>query len=472
MMDKTKTKRKSLPVIKMSKKRRKGVASKPSSSTSTTTTASISNGSSKSASHSSFMSDCLQPQQVLPSILTKQYSTNTTAVAKCDNGCDQQEDNEYDTENDTSFLQALQEEDMHDILFAMHSLIRHHSAAVYTLNNTLPNSHIDYLPFLLKPMIQHTLTCTKSNTPSTSTSTSTISKNKIKKKIKDTNQKASAFLSTGFNIDLDELEEQNKIKLLYLQLHDYDDDTHTQDDDIAIMFMADYIKGVHDAILSSNTSTNNSDNDSASTSTCFQPELIIHLFLRCIHHQKWNGIYISNHTLQHDLKNAAATHNHNIPSSSTLTPSSSILAPIRVTPSDHQINQWIEYLVELQLLLPRLSNHYAQVAYENNEPTSTSSSSVSTTTSYWLTLPNMGKAASIIMKGRKRIMNKLQRSHYKEIKRCMLESSRVIKHDHRDNNKMNYHEMTGLFHVKDLLVRDAVRVVQRSSGEFITLKKG
>ena len=89
------------------------------------------------------------------------------------------------------------------------------------------------------------------------------------------------------------------------------------------------------------------------------------------------------------------------------------------------------------------------------------------------TLPKMGIAAKGIMEGRKKMMNKIQRSYNKEMRRSKLENFRFLvgKGNSGDTNwnKRPLHCMTGGFYVRDLLARDVVKIVHQPSGDFIRL---
>lgn len=108
----------------------------------------------------------------------------------------------------------------------------------------------------------------------------------------------------------------------------------------------------------------------------------------------------------------------------------------------NRYQQWIDYLVHIQLLLPRSS------------------------TSYFFTLPKMGLAARAIMEGRMKVIQRIQRSQNKEIRRKTLEQMAI----NLTASKLSC--MTGSFHVRDLIASGVVKVIEGPSGEeFIRLCK-
>ena len=328
--------------------------------------------------------------------------------------------------------------------------------------NTTHTNHQNYITFVLKPMIKAVLNHTMSS-----------------KNNKRSRQIASEYISTEFNIDLEKLDLEHKIRLIQLHgmTNDDDDDgggennnkknynskkkkqttnnSHyfatNDDENVAVLLFNDYVMAVNDAALfalqqqqekknSSSTSTNyNDDYDNNNINV----QVIVKLFLDCIYNHGCHGRFVSVTKLEKSLKSAWIKNNHDQQQQSL----SSTFTPIKCEPE-----KWIEILVQIQLLLPRLVHN----------------SQTSCTTSYWYTLPNMGMAAKIISEGRKKMIHHILRSYHKEVKRNVLE-------------KINFHLrrsgpcgkqiscMTSSFHVRDFLARDVVKLVHRPSGDFIRL---
>ena len=79
---------------------------------------------------------------------------------------------------------------------------------------------------------------------------------------------------------------------------------------------------------------------------------------------------------------------------------------------------------------------------------------------YWFTLPGMGRAASLIGEGRNRMVQRLRRVKYSELKRRTLEMSGC--------NKKGM-GMGGPFHVRDLVARGVVALRDTANGQFVRL---
>ena len=395
----------------------------------------------------------------VPSILTKQYHTTNNSHNEQVNkqshqnkktagdGASPNDDNEQyfdDDENASDFFDEVIKatEDVHDIVMAIQSINICNSAAVCQLMNgnkktDLHQNKRDFITFVLKPMIKYALN-----------STSLTPNNK-------TDQVASAYISTGFNIDLEKLESEHQIRLI--QLHGLTDELSNDDENVAVLLMNDYVDAVYDAA----TSPHNANNDVGSSQEAIENkenenQLIIKLFLDCIYHHGCNGMFVTKSKLLSSLKSAWNQHKEeNISFSSSLTTSSDSRQTCKIKVC--QAEKWIQILVHIQLLLPRVTNN----------------SQTKCTTSFWYTLPKMGIAAKGIMEGRKKMMNKIQRSYNKEMRRSKLENFRFLvgKGNSGDTNwnKRPLHCMTGGFYVRDLLARDVVKIVHQPSGDFIRL---
>lgn len=246
-------------------------------------------------------------------------------------------------------------------------------------------------------------------------------------------------------MDLEKLDSENKIRLI--QLHgmtdDGDDDrgvSSNDDENIAVLFMNDYINGVYDALSYNEKNNGDCDNDSSSYD---QNQTIVKLFLDCLHNYGCKGRFVTTTKLQDSLKMAWKKHREET--------NKSITSPTTIQMIKCHPERWIEYLVHIQLLLPRVLNN----------------SQSSCTSSYWYTLPKMGIAAKIITEGRKKMMNRIKRSYNKEVRRSTLEQLNMVVGKSNGSSARKLSSMTGSFHVRDLLSRDVVKGVQRPSGEFI-----
>lgn len=371
----------------------------------------------------------------LPSILTKQYHSsnnddkNERSKGECDNisndRLDKDSQNDYDDVVGFSELlnKFIEETDnIHEIILAIQCLTDRQCAAICPFTTNTCNG--GYIPFVLKPMIQHAL--------NTTVSSSLQDHDKI-------NQISSACVSTGFNIELETLDVENKIRLI--QLHGIEDG---DDDNIAVLLFNHYVDAVHDA-ASCGQGTYKSKSDGMIMN---ETQMIVQLFLECVQHHGCNGRFVSVDKLKNALK-SAWNQQRQQQLSTRMANDSKFKSRLPYNP-----DKWMETLVQIQLLLPRVTNN----------------SITSCTTSFWYTLPKMGVAANTIVEGRKMMMNRIQRSYNKEVRRSTLDMINMSLYK-SGNNKKGSCCMTGAFHVRDLLARDAVKLVHRPSGDFIRLKE-
>jgi Serine-threonine protein kinase 19. len=217
------------------------------------------------------------------------------------------------------------------------------------------------------------------------------------------NQIASAMASTGFDVELKRLCSSGELRLIQLQ-------GLNGEEDEAIFEMQDYWKVVSNVRMQQTVSSSD--------------QRVIDLFLQCV--KKFPQTFV----LEQELLKEMAREN-------------------RKSTSDKYVLQkedaWINCLISQQLLLPRrLNTSISQSARECQ--------------SYWFTLPKLGYCASLIKEGRRRMINKLKRAAYKEVKRSSLEVSA------RGG-------MSGPFHVRDLLARGVAKVNNTANGQFIKLQR-
>jgi hypothetical protein len=216
------------------------------------------------------------------------------------------------------------------------------------------------------------------------------------------NQVASAMASTGFDIELKRLCLSGELRLIQLQ-------GLNGEEDEAIFEMQDYLKAVSDIRMQRNVSSSD--------------QKVIDLFLQCI--QKFPQTFV----VEQELLKEMAKENRKSKIENYLL---------------QEEDGWIHCLISHQLLLPRR----LRSSFANSEKHR----------SYWFTLPKLGLCASLIKEGRRRMIIKLKRATYKEVKRSSLEVSA------RGG-------MSGPFHVRDLLARGVVKVNHTANGQFIKLQR-
>ncbi|GFH49689.1 hypothetical protein CTEN210_06165 [Chaetoceros tenuissimus] len=217
---------------------------------------------------------------------------------------------------------------------------------------------------------------------------------------KSSDQVLSVDASTGFDIELKELCTSGKIRMIQLQGLD-------GEDDVALFETADYVKGVKDAQTHAKEASE-------------QDNKVIQLFLEVI--SSFHLTYVFGSELVEAMKEVNE----------------------RSADCEYLLNEdkWIDVLINSQLLLPRRLNSAIHVTKGKE--------------TYWITLPKLGMASSLIAEGRKRMILKLKRAPYKELKRKQLEETA------RGG-------MMGPFHVRDLVARGVVRVKKTANGQFIKL---
>ncbi len=224
-----------------------------------------------------------------------------------------------------------------------------------------------------------------------------------------TDQIASSLASTGFDVELKRLCTNGEIKLIQLQ-------GLNGEEDVAVFPMSEYCRGVQDVLMNLSSSTFST---TTTVSIEQQQAKVVSLFLSCI--KDFTNTFV----LGQELERAMQRRNRKS--------------------KEYILNEdrWINDLINAQLLLPRrqlsgsmsASNQYA---------------------SYWLTLPKLGQAASLIAEGRRRMVMKLKRAPNRELKR-----------NHLETNARG--GMAGPFHVRDLLARGIVKIISTANGQFIRL---
>lgn len=271
------------------------------------------------------------------------------------------------------------------------------------------------LPFVLKPMLHHALL---SSVSATSNGGGTNNNNNDAK-IEESNKILSAGAATGVTVELDELRRTNAVRLL--QLHG----TGDAERDVAIT--QTFECGVRDAFSVAAGSTN------------------LHQY--SIELCKW---FVSNLAVW----NQPFVHHEAIRSS---------LLECKDLPAQcRDASLVVDHLVGIGLLLPR-----------NN------ASSSSSDRTYWFTLPGLGPAARAIADGRRRILSKVQRSNYGEIKRSVLEvgavpSSRRVGAGQSlvRQGGADVVEMPAAFCIRDLLSRGQITIRETPAGQFVRVSTG
>ena len=267
------------------------------------------------------------------------------------------------------------------------------------------------LPFVLKPMLHDALL-------SSTSSTSNAGASNDNGDIEETNKILSAGAATGVTVELDELRRTNAVRLL--QLHGTGDAAR----DVAVMDTQTFECGLRDAFVAA-AATGSTNLYQHSTDLCkwFVSNLAV-----------WNQPFV-----QHEAIRSSLLEHNDLP---TLCRDVSLV---------------VDHLVGTGLLLPR-----------NN------ASSSSSDRTYWFTLPGLGPAARAIADGRRRILSKVQRSNYGEIKRSVLEVGAVPSSKRVGAGQSlvrqsgtDVVEMPAAFCIRDLLSRGQITLRGTPAGQFV-----
>jgi len=346
-----------------------------------------------------------------------------------------------------------------DTLLALRSMVSKNSAAVCPLvnNNSSNNNQLsgyhnataapNGLPFVLKPMLHHALLSTVSSSTSggsdyTASIGNTTSSTNDDNVIQETNRTLSAGAATGVNVELEELRQSNVVRLI--QLHG----TGDAESDLAVMETAAYEHGVRDAFAASSK-----DRKGCVGLHPYSIDLCT-WFISFL--PRWTGKFVRHEAIRLALLDDDDT--------STAASGLRLPAPCR------DLSKLIHHLIGIGLLLPR-----------NAGSTSVRQSD----TSYWFTLPCMGVAAKSIADGRKRVLVKLKRSNYGEVRRAALEvgtlpsskragaSQSLVRSDGAGGGGSGGSGggigMPAAFHIRDLLSRGEVRIRDTPAGQFIRI---
>ena len=287
-----------------------------------------------------------------------------------------------------------------DTVLTMRALAQRHATGILRL----VSPGCQPIPFLLLPMLQSSLLSTSEDGQG--------------------DQKASAMASTGVSVDLER--DCNKYQIRKLQLHG----TQDKDQDVAVLEYDDFTRCVWDALP---ISTVPLEGDTFASSTEGDLSRLIELFLICC--KEHTNTYIRDVDLTNSLE-AAYMKINKLDKASGKSDLSSHLGDEELRMKSHS---WIDKLISMQLLIPRLS------------------SSIGTAKSYWFTLPSLGAASRELCQCRTQMLVKIRRSSQKEIKRMKLEASNTV--------------MPGPFLVTDLLARGVVKLKETPSGQFVKIIK-
>ena len=320
-----------------------------------------------------------------------------------------------------------------DTLLALRSLVSKGAAAVCPLRT---NTTTAGLPFVLKPMLHHALLSSVSLQPNPERGNGGTN-------VEETNKILSAGAATGVTVELDDLRRQNIVRLLQLQGTGSVEDSGN---DIAIMETHFFERGVRDAFVL----LEEVDDDhitkqafpSAGDDLRQYSNDICQWFLDNL--SSWNQAFVNYDAIHLSL--------------------ASLTAPCRYA------SRVIDYLVGIGLLLPRRAS---------------SASTRLSDRSYWFTLPGLGKASKSIAESRCRVLNKIRRSNYGEIKRSVLEagmmpSSRkfepgksLVAHnlDQQGSNSVEL-AMPAAFCIRDLLSRGQITIHETPAGQFVRVGQG
>ena len=324
-----------------------------------------------------------------------------------------------------------------DTLLALRSLLSKGAAAVCPLRSNADAG----LPFVLKPMLHHALLSSVS-------SQSNQGKGNDATNIEETNKVLSAGAATGVTVELDGLRRDNVVRLLQLQGTGGVEDSGN---DIAILETTSFEQGIRDAFAlledaddarGTKQTFSSSRNDLRLYSNDLCAWFISNL-------SSWNQAFV----------------NYDVIAASLAT----LPTPCRNPPCV------IDYLVGIGLLLPRRAS---------------SASTRPSDRSYWFTLPGIGKASKSIADGRQRVLNKIRRSNYGEIKRSVLEAGMMppsrrfepgkslVAHP-TDSHKLDQQgsstidvAMPAAFCIRDLLSRGQITIHETPAGQFVRVGHG
>ena len=324
-----------------------------------------------------------------------------------------------------------------DTLLALRSLVSKGAAAVCPLRT---NSDAG-LPFVLKPMLHHALLSSVS-------SQSNPGEGSDATDIEETNKILSAGAATGVTVELDGLRRDNVVRLLQLQGTGGVEDSGN---DIAITETSLFEQGVRDAFVLLEEAGDGRDTKqtfpSAGNDLRRYSNDLCTWFISNL--SSWNQAFVN-----YDAIAALLV---------------SLPAPCR------NASRVIDYLVGIGLLLPRRAS---------------SASTRPSDRSYWFTLPGLGVASKSIANGRQRVLNKIRRSYYGEMKRSVLEAGMMPpsrrfepgkslvaypadshKLDQKGSSTIDV-AMPAAFCIRDLLSRGQIIIHETPAGQFVRAGEG
>ena len=324
-----------------------------------------------------------------------------------------------------------------DTLLALRSLVSKGAATVCPLRSNA----VAGLPFVLKPMLHHALLSSVS-------SQSNPGKTNDATNIDETNKILSAGAATGVTVELDDLRRDNVVRLLQLQGTGGVEDSGN---DIAITETIFFEQGVRDAFVLLEEAGDSRDTKQTfplvGTDLRQYSDDLCQWFISNL--SSWNQAFVSFDAIAASL--------------------ASLPVPCR---SGSPV---IDYLVGLGLLLPRRAS---------------SASTRQSDRSYWFTLPGLGQASKSIADGRRRVLNKIRRSYYGEIKRSVLEAGMMpslrrfepgkslvayptdsLKLDQQGSNTIDV-AMPAAFCIRDLLSRGQITIHETPAGQFVRVGQG
>ena len=301
------------------------------------------------------------------------------------------------------------------------------------------------LPFILKPML-HQVFLSKPSAPIVTTDKrDEIHHDSIK-------QTCVTNAHTGINLELLESCQRNIVRqLVLLGTSNSDESTLNAEDDIAVMETEHYVKGITDAFCSSLSSKKclkvNEDKEWAEDLyasgmdrrrkndwTEEQCKQVIEWFIHQL--SSWTGPFVKYMDVDRAVKKTFDI------CISSLDPASKRTAQNQPSFVGLTTQSVLDYLLSIQVLIPR------------NIP------KVTTSDSFWFTLPLLGQVSKALTAGRKQMMIQLKRSYYKEIKLTNL-----LTKTFGDKN----FKLSGNFLVRDFLSRGIAKTAETPSGEFVRL---
>lgn len=322
-----------------------------------------------------------------------------------------------------------------DTKLAFQSLVQSHTCAYCTTYDSTSTKSIAFFPFVLRNMLYDLLTHYSNNND--------VNKFHQKRRTQAT-----------INDEITNLQKENKIRLLKLNLppiNKKNSSSSNNKEDVGVMETSAYIQALNNAFQYTMTDQNwatffsNSQNNVYNSSSNVEDKNI----------QK--RIHVSScKRIQEIFLKEIVPQNTGISITHT-----SLLQSKKLSTSD------IDYLVKTRILLPSSSSDHH---HHNHKQTS----------SYWFILPTLGEASKKIHEGRRRVLEAIRKSRFKEVTLKTIEDNYFSFLDKKSNNgdkttsiwknkRQELGTFTALFHVKDLMAKGIIQSKMKAYGEFYGL---